>query len=317
MSKKTLLLCGATGFIGRNLLERFVDDERYHVRAVWHKKPALTQYDVEWVYANLNNEDDVRRVTEGVDVILQFAATTSGAMDIVNRPYIHVTDNAVMNSLLLRAAFDLEVEHFVFPSCTVMYQPKEDPTTEEDFDGNKRLLDRYFGVGNTKIYIEKMCEFYAGLGRTTHTVMRHSNMYGPYDKYDLERSHVFGATVTKVMTNETGVVNVWGTGEEERDLLHVDDLVNFVDAALTHQKTPFGLFNVGLGSAVPVIDLVKKIISASGRTLAIKHDLSKPTIKTSLFLDCTKASKELGWSPQVSLDEGIKRTLAWYKEKIL
>jgi len=74
---------------------------------------------------------------------------------------------------------------------------------------------------------------------------------------------------------------------------------------------------VGLGSAVPVIDLVKKIISASERPLAVKHDLSKPTIKTSLFLDCTKAFKELGWKPQISLDEGIKRTLAWYKENIL
>tara|TARA_Y100000034_G_scaffold123752_1_gene171006 strand:+ start:1066 stop:2019 length:954 start_codon:yes stop_codon:yes gene_type:complete len=317
MSKKTVLLCGATGFIGRNLLEKYANDDRYHIRAVWHKKLPLTQYNVEWISANLNNEEDVWDATDGVDIILQFAATTSGAKDIVNRPYIHVTDNAVMNSLLLRAAFDREVGHFVFPSCTVMYQPQERPTTEEDFDGNKRLLDRYFGVGNTKVYIEKMCEFYAGLGKTKHTVMRHSNMYGPYDKYDLERSHVFGATVTKVMTNETGVVNVWGTGEEERDLLHVDDLVNFVDAALTNQKEPFGLFNVGLGSAVPVIDLVKKIINASGRALSIEHDLSKPTIKTSLSLDCTKAAEELGWKPEISLDEGIQRTLAWYKENIL
>jgi GDP-L-fucose synthase len=317
MSKKTVLLCGATGFIGRNLLEKYANDDRYHIRAVWHKKLPLIQYKVEWISANLNNEEDVYHVTDGVDIILQFAATTSGAKDIVNRPYIHVTDNAVMNSLLLRAAFDQGVEHFVFPSCTVMYQPQESPTTEEDFDGNKRLLERYFGVGNTKVYIEKMCEFYAGLGKTKHTVMRHSNMYGPYDKYDLERSHVFGATVTKVMTNETGVVNVWGTGEEERDLLHVDDLVNFVDAALTNQKEPFGLFNVGLGSAVPVIDLVKKIISASGYALSIKHDLSKPTIKTSLSLDCTKAAEELGWKPEISLDEGIQRTLAWYKENIL
>jgi nucleoside-diphosphate-sugar epimerase len=317
MSKKTLLLCGATGFIGRNLLEKYSNDDRYHVRAVWHKKPALTQYKVEWVYANLNNEEDVRRVTEGVDVILQFAATTSGAKDIVNRPYIHVTDNAVMNSLLLRAAFDREVGHFVFPSCTVMYQPQETPTTEEDFDGNKRLLDRYFGVGNTKVYIEKMCEFYAGLGKTKHTVLRHSNMYGPYDKYDLERSHVFGATVTKVMTNQTGLVNVWGTGEEERDLLHVDDLVSFVDTAVTNQKEQFGLYNVGLGSAISVVDLVKKIISSSGRALTIKHDLSKPTIKTSLFLDCTKAAAKLGWTPKIPLDEGIHRTLRWYKENVL
>lgn len=311
-----MLICGATGFIGRNLLEKYENDNRYNIRAVWNIKPALTQYDVEWVKADLNNVEDVNRVTEGVDVLLQFAATTSGANDIVNRPYIHVTDNAVMNSLLLRAAYDKGIGHFVFPSCTVMYQPKEDPTTEEDFDGNRRLLDRYFGVGNTKVYIEKMCEFYAGLGKTKHTVMRHSNMYGPYDKYDLKRSHVFGATVTKVMTSEDGVVNVWGTGEEERDLLHVEDLVNFVDLALTNQEAHHALYNVGLGSAVSVATLVNKIIQASGRELTVKHDLSKPTIKTSLFLDCTKAFKEIGWSPKISLDEGIAMTIRWYKENV-
>ena len=317
MSKKRILLCGATGFIGRNLLNKYVDDSEYEVRAVWHTKPALKQYDVEWVYADLNNIDDVKSVMEGVDIVLQFAATTSGANDIVNRPYIHVTDNAVMNSLLLREAFERHVEHFVFPSCTVMYQPKEDATSEEDFDGNRRLLDRYFGVGNTKVYLEKMCEFYAGLGRTRHTVMRHSNMYGPYDKYDLERSHVFGATVTKVMTNTDGTIVVWGTGEEERDLLHVDDLVSFVDLALKNQENAYGLYNVGLGRGLPIIQLVKEIIAQSGKDLQIEHDLSRPTIKTSLFLSCAKAKEEIGWEPTISLKEGIKRTLQWYKENIL
>jgi len=317
MNKKTILLCGATGFIGRNLLDKYVNDERYEVRAVWHNKPALREYDVKWVYADLNNISDVKRAMDGIDVVLQFAATTSGANDIVNRPYIHVTDNAVMNSLLLREAFEHHVKHFVFPSCTVMYQPKEEATVEEDFDGNERLLERYFGVGNTKVYLEKMCEFYAGLGRTKHTVIRHSNMYGPYDKYDLERSHVFGATVTKVMTNTDGTIVVWGTGKEERDLLHVDDLVNFVDLALINQEARFGLYNVGLGRGFPIISLVKEIIAQSGKRLKIMHDLSRPTIKTSLFLSCDKAKKEIGWEPAISLKEGIKKTLDWYVENIL
>ncbi len=317
MTRKTMLICGATGFIGRNLVEKYENDNRYRVRAVWNRRPALTKYNVEWVKADLNNAQDVNKVTEDVDIILQFAATTSGASDIINRPYIHVTDNAVMNSLLLRASYEKGIEHFIFPSCTVMYQPKESATTEEDFNGNQRLLSRYFGVGNTKVYIEKMCEFYSGLDRTKHTVMRHSNMYGPYDKYDLERSHVFGATVTKVMTNDNGIVNVWGTGEEERDLLHVDDLVDFVEAALNNQVDKYALYNVGLGEAVSIKNLVEKIIDASGKDMSIKHDLSKPTIKTSLCLDCSKADIELGWRPQISLEEGIRRTIAWYRENIL
>ena len=313
---KNILLCGATGFIGRNLLEHFTNNSKYKVRAVYHNKSAVEGYDnVEWCQANLNDPSDVDRIMKGIDVVLQFAATTSGAKDITTKPFIHVTDNAVMNSLLLRSAYENNVEHFVFPSCTVMYQPSEEALSEDDFSGEDEIYSKYFGVGNTKVYIEKMCDFYSRLGRTKHTVIRHSNIYGPHDKYDLERSHVFGATVTKVMTAKDKVV-MWGTGEEKRDLLHVDDLCRFVELALDNQSKEYELFNVGLGQAVPVRDLVQKMITASGKDLKIESDLTKPTIKTSLYLDWKKAFAVLGWCPEITLDKGIEKTLKWYKENI-
>jgi nucleoside-diphosphate-sugar epimerase len=141
-------------------------------------------------------------------------------------------------------------------------------------------------------------------------------MYGPYDKYDLERSHMFGATITKVMTSTDGKINVWGTGEESRDLLYVDDLVKFVDAAITKQTTPYELFTVGVGKAVKVKDVITKIIEHSGRELEMVHDLSKPTIPTSLYLNYTKAREVLGWEPEVDLDNGIIKTINWYKENV-
>lgn len=319
--KKNILLCGATGFIGRNLLEHFSDRPEYQIRAIYHDKPIvqrkrIKQYEnVTWEHADLNNKNDVERVMQDIDIVLQFAATTSGAKDITTKPFIHVTDNAVMNSLLLRSAYENNVEHFVFPSCTVMYQSSEKALSEDDFSGEDEIISKYFGVGNTKVYIEKMCEFYSRLGRTKHTVIRHSNVYGPYDKYDLERSHVFGATVTKVMTAKDKVV-MWGTGEEKRDLIHVDDLCNFVELSITKQENEYELFNVGLGEAVAVRDLVQKIINASGKELVIESDLTKPTIKTSLFLDWKKAYTTLGWCPQITLDKGIEKTLEWYRENI-
>ena len=66
-----------------------------------------------------------------------------------------------------------------------------------------------------------MCEFYSNLSKTKYTVIRHSNIYGPYDKFDLEKSHVFGATLTKVMNGKERVT-VWGTGREGRDLLYIE-----------------------------------------------------------------------------------------------
>jgi len=314
---KNILICGATGFIGRNLLDYYYKQGNYNIRATHFKRPPVEGYDgVEWINCDLRDPQQVQNVVNGVDVIMQFAATTTGAKDIVSKPYIHVTDNAIMNSLLLREAFEQEIEHFIFPSCTIMYQKSETAIKESDFNPSEEIQPFYFGAGYTKVYLEKMCEFYSRLGKTKHTVIRHSNMYGPYDKYDLEKSHVFGATITKVITSEDGKVNVWGTGEEKRDLLYVGDLVDFIDTSLNKQTTPYELFNVGLGEGIKIKDLVSKIIQHSGRDLKIVHDLSKPTIPTSLFLDCSKVKELLDWEPKHTLDEGIIKTLEWYKNNI-
>jgi nucleoside-diphosphate-sugar epimerase len=313
--KKKVLICGATGFVGRNMTEQLSKREDLEIHAVRFQRPEYHCPNVTWHHADLRKPEDIERVMKGMDIIIQAAATTSGSKDIVTRPFIHVTDNAVMNSYLFRAAFEHKIQHVIFFSCTVMYPSSNTALKETDFDGSKALHPRYFGVGNTKVYIEKMCEFYAGISETKFTAIRHSNIYGAHDKFDLERSHVFGATVTKVMTAKDKIV-VWGTGEEERDLLHADDLVHFVELAIAKQPEKYRLYNCGLGQAIPIRQLVEKIVTYSGKPLTIEHDLSQPTIKTSLFLDCALALQELGWEPKVSLDEGIKRTLAWWREHV-
>ena len=73
-----------------------------------------------------------------------------------------------------------------------------------------------------------ICRFFSNLNKTKFVVIRHSNIYGPYDKFDLEKSHVFGATVCKVM-NAKKSVTIWGRGNDRRDLLYVDDLVEFIE----------------------------------------------------------------------------------------
>lgn len=311
---KKVLVCGATGFIGRNIAERYLESDDFEVIGTYHKSKPWTHPKLKMVQVDLTRADEVNQLLSGVDVLIQAAAVTSGAKDIVNRPYIHTTDNAVMNSLIFRAAFDQGVPHIVFFSCSVMYSPSEKPIKESDFDANAPMLPNYFGSGWTKIYLEKMAEFYSRLGKTKYTVIRHSNIYGPYDKFDLERSHVFGATVTKVMTSSDGKVRVWGTGEEERDLLYVSDLVDYVETAVRNQKQVFDLSNLGYGSAISVRDLVGKIIKLSGRNLEIEFDTSKPTIKTKLCLNTDRARLNLRWAPKISIDEGIQKTLEWYRK---
>ncbi len=313
--KKKVLICGATGFIGRNMTEQLSLLKEYEVHAVRFQRPEYACKNVIWHQADLKNPEDVERVVKGMDIIIQAAATTSGSKDIVSRPYIHVTDNAIMNSYLFRSAFEHKIKHVLFFSCTVMYQNSDKALKESDFDANTPLHPRYFGVGNTKLYIEKMCEFYAGISDTKFTAIRHSNIYGTHDKYDLERSHVFGATITKVMLADEKM-SVWGTGDEERDLLYIDDLVDFVKLAIQKQSEKYRLYNCGYGKAIAIKDLVNKIVNYSGKSLRIEHDLSQPTIKTSLFLDCELAKNELGWEVKTDLDTGIKKTLAWWKANI-
>jgi nucleoside-diphosphate-sugar epimerase len=308
-----ILVCGATGFIGRNITEALSRNPRFSVHAVSHESPQYLADAVTWHKADLRNPDDVETVMNGVDVVIQAAATTSGIKDIVNRPYIHVTDNAVMNSYLFRSAFEHRVRHVIFFSCTVMYPSSEEPLSEHSINANESLHEKYFGIGNTKLYLEKMCEFYGKMGETKFTAIRHSNIYGPYDKFDLEKSHVFGATLTKVM-KENDRITVWGAGRESRDLLYVDDLIHFVLLVIEKQKSNYELLNCGSGKPISIRSLVEKIIGISGKHLDLVYDRKMPTIETSLSLDCDRALTLLGWSPRVSLDEGIQRTIKWWKE---
>lgn len=316
--KRKILVCGATGFIGRNVAEYFAKNEDFEIFGTYLHSRPYNNPRIKLIHADLTNKEEVEHAVSGMDIIIQAAATTSGVKDIITKPYYHVTDNAVMNSLIFRSAYENKVSHVLFFSCTVMYQSSAIPVKESDFDANREIFPNYFGVGWTKIYIEKMCEFYSRLGITKYIVARHSNIYGPYDKFDLQKSHVFGATMTKVMTAKDGdKIIVWGSGEETRDLLYVSDLLNFVELAIDKQESQFGLYNVGCGQSISIRDLVKKIISYSNRDIKIEYDLAKPTIKTKLCLDTTKARNALCWSRKISLDEGIKKTMEWYRANIL
>ncbi len=182
---KTILICGATGFIGRNLLHHY-SQKNYKIKATYFNRPIPCSYEnVDWIQCDLRDQQQVKNILKNVNIVMQFAATTTGAKDIVSKPYIHVTDNVVMNSLLLREAFEQGVEHFIFPSCTIMYQKSDKALKETDYDPSDDILPFYYGAGHTKVYLENMCNFYAGFGKTKHTVIRHSNLYGPHDKYDL------------------------------------------------------------------------------------------------------------------------------------
>lgn len=314
--KQKILICGATGFIGRNLTEFFAQNNCYEVYATYFSRSPYECENVTFIKTDLRVKEDVEKAIQGMDIVIQSAATTSGSKDIVQTPYIHVTDNVVMSSLIFRACHDFNVKKVVFFSCTVMYQSSEKPLSELDFDANETIYPNYFGVGWTKVYLEKQAEFFSRLGKTEYSVLRHTNVYGPHDKYDLEKSHVFGATVTKVIKNTSGTIEVWGSGNTGRDMLYVEDLLDAVNKSIQNQNKPFGLYNIGTGKAVMIKNLVQQVIKASGKDINIVFDKTKPDIKTMLCVDYSRATNELGWTPQTSLKDGIQKTINWYMENI-
>ena len=313
---KKMLICGANGFIGRNALEFFQRD--YDITAVLFSSdsPDYGKIDgVRYIKTDLRIEQEVKQIFEEqeYDVVIQAAATTTGSKDVVERPYVHVTDNVVMNAWILREATLNNVGHVLFPSCTVMYQPMDSPQSEDDWNAGEEIYSSYFGVGNMKVFTEKMCDFYSRIGQTKFTAFRHSNVYGPYDKFDLDKCHVVPAFVNKI-TNAKDTLEIWGSGKAARDVIYIDDLITFIDACIKNQTTSYELFNCGAGEAFSIMDLATTIMEAGDKNLNIEFDTTKPDIPTTVILNCSKAFYELGWQPTVSLREGLAKTHRWYCE---
>jgi len=195
-----------------------------------------------------------------------------------------------------------------------MYQSKNTPQSEKDWHIEDKILPTYFGVGWTKIYSELMCEFYAGLGKCKYTAIRHSNTYGAYDQFDLNKCHVLAAFIKKI-NEATNTLEIWGDGKAARDLLYIDDLIHMITLCIQKQETQYELFNCGIGKAYNVVDIAKRIMTLMKKDLIITFNQSKPNIPTTVILHCDKAHKELGWYPQIDLNTGLIKTIDWYQKR--
>ncbi len=310
MKRIKILVLGASGFIGKNIALNLSKNKKFSVTGTCFKNKVSIK-NVKIIKTNLTIKKDVDKVIKGNDIVIQAAATTSGAKDIIQKPYIHVNDNAIINSMVTRSCYDYQIKHVVFFSCSIMYNPYSKKLQKEKEVDTKKIYDGYFGAAHMKIFVENMCNFYSNLGRNKYTIIRHSNVYGPHDKFSLEKSHVLAGTINKVFASKKEVT-IWGDGKEKRDLIYISDLVDFVNIAIKKQKKKFGLYNVGSEKLISINDLTDKIIKISNKNIKKINDLSKKNLKTFICLDCSKAKKEFGWKAKIDLDIGIKRTIKWY-----
>lgn len=317
LSGAKVLIAGGSGFIGANLIPR-VFSEGCQVRATLHQRPAVIEDPrIDYVTADLTYMEDCQRVVEGMDFVFMCAASTSGAAVIQSTPLVHVTPNVVMNAQLLEAAYFAQVKKFLFLSSNAAYPPTGDRPVKEDemFDGEP--YKSYVGVGWMKRYTEILCQYYSeSLNPSMSTVViRPSNIYGPYDDFDPATSHVTAATIKKVVERHDPI-EVWGTGDDIRDVIYIDDFVDAVVLA-TKKLDAYDPLNVGLGIGYSLKEILQTTLEVDGYTDAnIKYDPTKPSTIPVRLIDTSRAEKTLGFKATTSLREGLRKTVEWYRESI-
>lgn len=312
--KKKVLVTGGAGFVGTNLILKLLE-KGVKVRATLHKKPPqIKNSNVEFIKVDLTKPADCKKAVEGQDLVFMCAANTSGAAVIEKTPLAHVTPNVIMNALMLEAAHKAGVKKFLFISSNTVY-PLTDYPVEED-DVNHTLYDKYFPVGWMKLFTEKMCEMYATYIKNPMTtiIVRPGNIYGPFDDFEWESSHVIPALIRKVVERHNPL-EVWGTGYDIKDFIYVEDLVEGLILAM-EKINQSDQINIGGGKPITVRQILKAILKADNfKNPKIIFNSSKPTMIPIRLINIDKAKKILGFTPKTSLQEGIAKTIQWYKKR--
>jgi GDP-L-fucose synthase len=313
---KKVLVTGAAGFTGSHLVQALTAAGA-KVRGTYHThRPALTG-GTEFIACDLTRMDDCRRAVDSVELVFHCAASTSGAAVITHNPLAHVTPNIVMNAQLLNAAYDARVRKFLWLGSSTGYPAGDDHPLREDEMMNGEPYEKYFSVGWMKRYTEVLCRTYGEKlsPAMTTIVLRPTNIYGPGDKFDPAFSHVLPALVRKVV-ERLSPLEVWGTGDDVRDLIYIDDMTRAMLTAM-ERLDRYDVFNIGMGKGYSVKEILQLALKIDGYAAAqVVFAPDKPTTIPKRLVDISKAEKQLGFRPEIDLEEGLRRTLAWYRTQL-
>jgi GDP-L-fucose synthase len=310
-----VLIAGGAGFVGANLVRKMLDLGA-NVRATLHHKNAVIEDPrVDYVRADLLLMEDCQGIVRDMDHVFLCAANTSGAAVIASTPLVHVTPNIIMNAQILEAAYLAKVQKFVFLSSNAAYPPSAERFVREEemFDGDP--YDIYFGVAWMKRYTEILCRLYMEkLKNPMRTVVvRPSNIYGPYDDFDFATSHMMSATIRKVVERQNPI-KVWGTGDDIRDLIYIDDFIDGLVLAADKINT-FDPLNLAYGQGYTIKELLNICLEEDGyRGAVVEYDASMPSMIPVRLIDTSKAERLLGFKASTGIREGVRMTMDWYRK---
>lgn len=315
-SKGKVLVTGAGGFIGHHLVNR-LKSEGFWVRGVDIKRPeyAPTAAD-EFELLDLREWANCLQATRsGIEHVYHLAADMGG-IGYISGNHATIARNSVLMTLHLLEAGRLNgVKKFLFSSSACVYaQYKQKsaevaPLKEED----AWPADPEPGYGLEKLYSEELCRYYRNDFGIETRVVRFHNVFGPLGTYEGGKEKAPAAIARKVAL-AISEIDVWGDGEQTRTFMYIDDCVEGIRRLMDSSYAE--PLNLGRDELVTINELVDITARVAGKRIQKRHDLSKPQGVRGRSSDNTKIKEVLGWSPVISLEEGIRRTYPWIRGEL-
>jgi len=265
---------------------------------------------------DLRNQDAVQiwMRREKPQAVFIAAAKVGGIFANSTQPADFLYDNMMIEANILHAAHLIDVEKLAFLGSSCIY-PRLAPQPIPEaalLTGPLEPTNEWYAIA--KIAGLKLCQALRQQhGRDFISAMP-ANLYGPYDNFDLDSSHVVPALIRKVHEARVAAadqVTVWGTGTPRREFLHVDDCA---DAVVFLMKNYSGgeHVNVGSGAEVTINDLARLIMTIVGFEGELRYDVARPEGTPRKILDIGKLTG-MGWAAQISLQDGLESTYRWFK----
>lgn len=301
------IVTGGAGFIGSHIADAFIA-AGHHVAVIdslvtgkrENLNPQATFY-----HADICDEDALERIfAEEKPEAICHQAALANVRESLLEPVRYAQVNVIGSLQLLECARKYRVGKFTYASTGgAVYGEPETLPAPEDHPINP--LDPY---GASKHHMEHYLALYRHNYGLSYTILRYANVYGPrQDPYG--EAGVIAIFTAKMLAGETPTIN--GTGEKERDFIYVEDVAQ---ANLRALQGPDGIFNIGTGQGTTINQVYQALQEATGNRGDALHGSDKAGEVYRTYLDIGKAESELGWKPKVGLQEGMRRTIASFRD---
>jgi GDP-L-fucose synthase len=302
---ETIFVAGHRGMVGSAIHGKLVGDG--FTKVIGRTRKELDLLDRAAVRAFFEKERP--------SIVVDAAAKVGGILANYEQPVEFLVQNLTIQNNLIEAAADFGTRKLLFLGSSCIY-PKLAPQPIPEsalLTGPLEPTNDAYAIA--KIAGIKLCQAYAREYGKNFISGMPTNLYGPHDNYDLHNSHVLPAFIRKVheaKKSGTKSITVWGTGTPRREFLHTGDLADACLFLLENYDQP-DLVNIGCGEDVTIRELAETVCDVLGFDGVLEFDTSKPDGTPRKLLDISKI-KSLGWSPRISLREGIADAYRWFCE---